>query len=181
MVTEADTHVRRHRIRQERIDSGTHGVEFRDARGDRVAHGARNIAEKIKIGDGARRAGTILTNSIARFVASAAMRRIRHRIDALATAIGLSVWTNARAVQASCSQWAGHVASTAMLWIVHRIDAAHATGRSETRAERIGAGISASAGFVAPAAMHRIRLRIHTRAIARGRSTRTNALPVHTR
>lgn len=109
------------------------------------------------------------------------MRGIRHRIDALATAIGLSVGTNARAVQTSGSQGAGHVASTAMLRIVHRIHAAHATGRSETRTERIGAGISASAGFVAAAAIHRIRLRIHTRAIARGRSTRTNALPVHTR
>lgn len=181
MVTEADTHIRRERIGQERIDSRAHGVEFRAARGDRVTHRARNIAEEVKIGDSARRAGTILTNSVAGFVATSTMRRIRHRIDALATAIGLSVWTNARAIQTSCSHGAGHVASSAMLRIIHRIHAAHATGRPETRAERIGAGISAGAGFVAAAAIHRIRLRIHTRAIARGRSTRTNALSVHTR
>lgn len=107
------------------------------------------------------------------------MRRIRHRIDALAAAIGLVIRTNARAVQTSRAHGTRHVASTAMLRIGHRIDAAHAARRSEARAERIGTRISARTGLVTTAAIQRIRFRVDTRAITCGCSARTNALPVH--
>lgn len=179
MIADSNPHARGHRIHHECIDPRAHGVELRTARRDSVTHRSGNIRKEVQIGHRTRRAGSILADTIAGFVAPAAMRRIRHRIDALAAAIGLVIRTNARAVQTSRAHGTRHVASSAMLRIGHRIDAAHAARRSEARAKRIGTRISARAGLVTTAAIQRIRFRVDARAITRGRSAGTNALPIH--
>lgn len=181
MITDSDPHVRGQRIHHECIDPRAHGVELRTARRDSVTHRSGDIRKEVQIGHRTRRAGPILANTIAGFVAPAAMRRIRHRIDALPAAICLVIRTDARAVQTSRAHGTRHIASTAMLRIGHRIDAAHAARRSEARAERIGTRISARAGLATTAAIQRIGFRVDTRAITRGCSAGTNALPIHAR